>query len=62
MSVYKYTVIIPQREDTIEQGTVVASNEKEAKLKLQHLELVNPKLTEIKGISGMLKRFTADVK
>ena len=58
----EYTVIIAQREDTVEQGIVVAKNEKEAKIKLEHLQLVNPKLEEIKGIPGILKRLTADVK
>ena len=62
MSVYKYTVILPQREDTIEKGTVVASNETAAKLKLRRLELLNPRLKEIKGFSGLIKRFTADIK
>ena len=62
VAVYKYTVILPEREDTIEQGTVVASSEEEAKRKLQRLELANPKLKEIKEISGLLKRFTADIK
>ena len=55
-------MIIAQREDTVEQGIVVAKNEKEAKIKLEHLQLVNPKLEEIKGIPRILKRLTADVK
>jgi len=62
VSVYKYTVRLPEREDAIERGTVVASNEQEAKLKLKNLELTNPKLKEIKGVLGLYKRFTADVK
>ena len=62
VSVFKYTVIIPQREDAIEHGTVIASSEKEAIQKLHNLELNNPKLTRITGIPGLLKRFSADVK
>ncbi len=62
VSVYKYMVVIPQREDAVEQGTVVASSETETKRKLRQFELVNPKLKEIRGISGLIKRFTADIK
>lgn len=62
MSVFKYTVLIPQREDAIEEGTVVASDEKEAELKLKNLDLVNPKLKKMTGLSGLLKRFTADIR
>jgi len=62
VSVFKYTVVIPNREDAVEHGTVVASNEKEAKRKLREFELMNPTLKEIRGISAFIKRFTADIK
>jgi hypothetical protein len=62
VSVYKYTVVLSQREDTVESGTVVAKSETEAKKKLQRLDLNNPKLKKVTGLSGFFGRITADVK
>ena len=62
MSVYKYTVVLSEREDSVESGTVVAKDEQEAVAKLARLDLRNPKLKEIKGLSKVFSRFTADVK
>ena len=50
------------REDHIETGIVRAVDKKEAEAKLKRLDLFKPKLREIKGVSGFIKRFTADVK
>lgn len=62
MSVYKYTVVLRNREDSIESGTVVAKDEGEATKKLKRLDLSNPHLKKVNGISGFMGRFTADVK
>lgn len=62
MSVYKYTVIMKEREDYEETGTVRAVDKKEAEAKLKRLDLFKPRLKEIKGVSGFIKQFTADVK
>jgi hypothetical protein len=62
VSVYKYTVVLPDREDSIESGTVLAKDEGDATKKLKRLDLSNPRLKEVKGISGFVGRFTADVK
>ncbi|MFP6582994.1 MAG: hypothetical protein VCD00_10645 [Candidatus Hydrogenedentota bacterium] len=62
VSVYKYTVILRDREDSIESGTVFAKDEGEAKKKLKRLDLSNPHLKQIKGFSGFMGRFTADIK
>ena len=62
MAVFEYKVHLAQREDTIETGTVVAADENEAIRKLKAYELPNPKLRRIKGFSGILKKFTANIK
>ena len=62
MSVYKYTVVLSEREDVVESGTVVAKDEEEAVKKLTRLDLRNPKLKKMKSISGMFSRLKADVK
>ena len=62
VSVYKYTVVLSEREDVVESGTVVAKSEKEAEAKLTRLDLRNPKLKQVKGLSGLVSRLTADVK
>lgn len=62
MSVYKYTVVLSDREDRVESGTVVAKDKAEATKKLQQLDFPNPRLKLVKGISGLVGRFTADVK
>lgn len=62
LSVYKYTVVLPERENVIESGTVVAKNEEEARAKLIRLDLRDPKLKEFRGLSGLFHRFTADIR
>ena len=62
MSLYKYTVVLSEREDHVESGTVVAKDKTEAAKKLQRLDFPNPHLKQVKGISGLVGRFTADVK
>ncbi len=62
MSVYEYTVVIKDREDHVETGTVKASDKVDAEAKLNRLDLYDPKLKELKGLSGFIKQFTADVK
>jgi type II secretory pathway component PulF len=62
VSVYEYTVVQKDREDSVEIGKVRAKNKKEAEAKLRNVDLYKPKLKEIKGVAGFIKQFTADVK
>ena len=62
MVVYKYSGIRKDREDHVETGTVLARNEVGAREKLKRLSLTEVHLKRIKGISGFLKRLTADVR
>ena len=62
MSVYEYTVVQKDREDSVETGTVRAKSKKEAEAKLRNVDLYKPKLKEIKGLAGFIKQFTADVR
>lgn len=62
MAVYRYRVVVPERENTTEVGTVVATSEEEAKNKLMVLDLRNPKLTRLRGWDALRLRFFADVR
>ncbi|MBN2307764.1 MAG: hypothetical protein JXR94_02265 [Candidatus Hydrogenedentes bacterium] len=62
MAVFRYTVTMANREDHVETGTVVARNEKEAKKKLEGLDLGNARLKRLGGVTGLIKTFTADIK
>jgi hypothetical protein len=54
--------VLSEREDRVESGLVVAKDEGDAKNKLRLLDLFNPRLKQVKGFSGFVSRFTADVK
>lgn len=62
MSVFEYRVHLKEREDSVETGTVIAKNEKDARKKLMAYDLRDPTLKEIKGFSGIFKKFTANIK
>lgn len=62
MSLFQYKVVLKEREDNVERGTVKAVNEEDAIAKLERLGLPNPKLREVKGMMAFFKQFTADVK
>lgn len=46
----------------VEKGTVLAASEAEARKKLENLQFDRIKLKRVDGISGLFKRFTADVR
>lgn len=62
MSLFEYRVHLKEREDAVETGTVIAKNETDARNKLKVYDLRDPKLKEIKGFSGIFKKFTANIK
>jgi len=62
MAVFSYRVTIKEREDSIEEGTVVASNESDARQKLKRYDYQNARLTKLSGVSAFIKKFSADVK
>ena len=62
MPVYRYQASAKNREDHVESGTVVARNEEDAKAKLLKLRFGSIRLKRLGGLSGIFKRFTADVK
>jgi len=62
MAVYRYRIVMSEREDITEEGTVVATTEEEAKNKLLVLDLRNPKLTRLRGWDALRLRWFADVR
>lgn len=61
MSVYKYKVAFG-REDFMEEGTIVAEDEIEAKKKLRSMDARQVSLKKLTGLNAFVKKFTADVK
>ena len=61
MSVYKYKAELG-REDFVEEGTVIAVDEFDAKKKLQSMDAKHVSLKRLTGLNAFLKKFTADVK
>ena len=49
-------------EEVTERGTVVAPTKTSAEEKLKQLGLIPVKLTALRGLKGLIKSFTADVK
>lgn len=62
MAVFQYVASSSAREDHVESGTIVASSEAEAKVKLKEYHFDNIKTKKLGGISGIFRRFTADIK
>ncbi len=62
MAVFSYKVIIKEREDAIEEGTVVANDESDARRKLERYSYRNVRLRKLSGVSAFVKKFSADVK
>ena len=62
MAVFSYKVTIKEREDSIEEGTVVANDESDARQKLQRYNYRNVRLRKLSGVSAFIKKFSADVK
>lgn len=62
MAVFQYTAVDKRREDHVESGTVVAQNEDEARKKLQRLNFDVLRVKKMKGLSSILKSFTADIR
>jgi len=62
MPVFKYKGFAGHGEEHVEEGTVVAKNEEEAREKLISLEYRDVHLKKMDGIAALLKKFSADVK
>ena len=61
MSVFKYKGELG-REDFAEEGTIIATDEYEAKEKLRSLDFKQVQLKKLTGLSAFIKQFSADVK
>jgi len=62
MPVYRYQVWLIRGEEFVEEGTVVARNESEAKAKLMPLKYRQVKLKKLSGFDAFLKQFGADIR
>ncbi len=62
MSVYKYQVMLVRGEEFMEEGTVVARNEAEAKQKLRTLNYRQVKLKKLNGFTAFVRQFSADIR
>ena len=61
MSVFRYKVTLG-REDFLEEGTVIAKDEIEAKEKLHSLDFKQVELKRLTGLNALVKKFLADVR
>ena len=61
VSVFKYRIALGP-EDFMEEGTVIAQDEYEAKKKLKSMDAKQVSLKKLTGLNAFVKRFTADVK
>ena len=61
MSIYRYKVML-RREDFMEEGTVIAKDEFEAKEKLRSMDFKQVQLKKLRGLSAFIKQFSADVR
>ena len=61
MSVYKYKAALG-REDFMEEGTVIAEDELDAKKKLRAMDARQVSLKKLTGLTAFVKKFTADVR
>ena len=61
MSVYKYKAALG-REDFMEEGTIIAEDELDAKKKLRAMDARQVSLKKLTGLNAFVKKFTADVR
>jgi len=62
VSVYKYQVMLIRGEEFMEEGTVIARSEEEAKLKLRSLNYRQVRLKKLKGFTAFVRQFSADIR
>ena len=62
MAVFEYKGVNARREESVEKGTVVAPSDDEARKKLQGLGMGSIQLKRIRGLRGLLKTLTADIR
>ncbi len=61
VSVYKYRIALGP-EEFMEEGTIIAEDEYEAKKKLKSMDAKQVSLKKLTGLKAFVKQFTADVK
>ncbi len=61
MSVFKYKVTHGP-EDFMEEGTVIAKDEYDAKEKLRSMDFKEVHLKKLTGLNAFVRKFSADVK
>jgi len=62
VSVFQYKARISKREDYSESGTVVARSEREAEEKVKELDFDHVRVKRIRGLRGLFKALTADIR
>ncbi len=62
MPVYRYRVMPTRGEEFMEEGTVAAQNESDAKQKLRPLDYSRVKLKKLKGFEAFVRQFSADIR
>ena len=62
MAVYMYVASTQRQEETVESGTVIARDAKEAVAKLKVYKLQDARVRKVGGLPGFFKGFTADIK
>ena len=59
---YRYTASKSSREDALEEGTIVALSEEEAKKKLKALQFDSFRLRRINGLRGVIGQLSATIR
>jgi len=63
VAVFKYRVVLTQREGYVESGTVLARSEEEAREKLRkYFGAGHIRLKRVTGLAALFKSFSADIK
>ncbi len=62
MAVFEYVASTKRQEETVESGTVIARDAKEAVAKLKVYRLQDVRLRRVGGLSGFYRSFIADIK
>jgi len=62
VAVFEYVASTKRQEETVESGTVIARDAKEAAAKLKVYRLQDVRLRRVGGLSGFYRSFIADIK
>lgn len=62
MPVFRYKATTNLEEEHVESGTVLADSEEQAQKKLKSLRLEDVQLKKVRGLMGLVGRWTADIR